>query len=207
DQFTTFSDNKNELKQWTKLSTLFPNSEYPLDAIDCDRTYSECYLYKGDKRKLYSKDLNNKFVFKDETLLNSVGLPDNLDAGFTDENGDQIYVKNNYLFWKEYGIFRQQIIQHFIQCPENYYKNLAVIELNSRQKFSEDIKKYDVINFKELTIPAPTTPIPTTPVTTESPDTTQFTFPSQTSPTPTKDIYTNYIIIGCKALIRKKRKR
>ncbi|CAG2114553.1 unnamed protein product [Medioppia subpectinata] len=206
DKFTAFSDNKNESKQWKQLSTLFPNSEYPLDAIHCDRTYSECYLYKGDKRKLFSKDLSDKFVFKDETLLNSVGLPDNLDAGFTDENGDQIYVKNNYLFWKEYGILRQKIIQRFYKCRDNYYKNFLNTELNSWQKFSKDIKKYDVINFKELTIPAPTTPKPTIAVTTESPDTTQLTFPSQTSRTPTKD-YKNYILIGCKPLIRKKRKR
>ncbi|CAG2103644.1 unnamed protein product [Medioppia subpectinata] len=153
DKFTTFSDNKNESKQWTQLSTLFPNSKYPLDAIHCNRTYSECYLYKGDKRKLYLKDRNNNFVFENETLLKSLGLPDGLDA------------------------------------------------------FSEDIKTYDVIGVKEPPIPIRTTPKPTTPVTTESPDTTQFTFPSQTSPTPTDDIYTNYIIIDPeeeKALKRQK---
>ncbi|CAG2113182.1 unnamed protein product, partial [Medioppia subpectinata] len=147
-----------------------------------------------DKIMLYSKDSNNKFVFKSESSLKSLGLPDGLDAVFTDENGDKIYIKNNYLIWKEYAIFRQKLIQKLLKCPQYFYQTLLHNELNSWQKFREDIKTYDVINFKEDPIPDPKH-IPTT-VTTVS-----TTTVSTLKPTSPPNLMIFYGLIGVFVII------
>jgi len=44
------------------------------------------------------------------------GTSSDLDAAFIDENGDKVYVKNNYLFWREYGVMRQKSVQKYLKC-------------------------------------------------------------------------------------------
>ncbi len=80
----------------------------------------------------------NRFQIKD------MGLPSDLDAAFTDDNGDDIYIKKNQAFRKEYGVYKLFLVQEFFQCTHDYYQRIQIPEINTWNKFKTDIYKYEI---------------------------------------------------------------
>ncbi|CAG2175000.1 unnamed protein product [Oppiella nova] len=64
-----------------------------------------------------------------------MALPSHLDAAFIDENRDKVYVKNNYLFWREYrsSIAMNQLLVR-MSSNKSRVKQIAIKKANRKPK-------------------------------------------------------------------------
>ena len=111
-------------------------------------------LQKGDEFWVYSREADNKYKFEKKAKLKELNLPNNLNAVFNDLNGDQIYVKNNFFFWKEYGIMKKNLIQNFLFCSDASY-NIETPDVNSFKDFVKDVTIWDKVDFNQEPFPKP----------------------------------------------------